>query len=299
MQFWKDWTWDQDFNKKTWLSFIGVTLSILLIVSYIVYIKCWDGISSLGDKGFREDLGFVALIYVAMTLTMLWLWGDMCNYFAYVRQRAGAEVGTVSRRLARVTPEILRRQIATHDPPGDTFTLVGIGFTFIGLIWATFSIDPDTIKALINGDKDADQFIRAAVMFGLSLCVGLIGSLYGVTLALLSRGLAAKLIDGIESAPVRLSRKDAQGLDRDLVELDDRSEELVGLANASVRQIDNARAALVTASKSDATPADVQSAIKDAKRDLTSAKATISDLNERAGRLREGVNRARDELQAL
>lgn len=269
------------------------------IVGYIVYIKCVGGISSLDDKDFKEDLFFVAIIYSLMTFAMYWLWGDMCNYFAYLRQRAGAEVGTVSRRLTKVTPEILRRQIATHDPPGDTFTMVGIGFTFVGLIWATFSIDPDTIKALINGTKNADQFIRTAVMFGLSLCVGLMGSLYGVALALLSRGLAAKLIDGLESAPARLSRRDAQGLDRDLVELDDRSEELVGLATASLRQIDNARAALMTASKADVTPTDVQSAIKDARRDLTSAKATINDLNERAGRLREGVSRARDELQAL
>ena len=149
--------------------------------------------------------GWASLLVMSGCFCVMWiLWRELREYLC--------EISELDSRSPPLDPRWQQRFLeleAIHEPPGDVFTLVGIGSTFIGLALGLVTLPSELISQVYGLSRGETVMLglrlaSAAIVFGSSLAIGLIGSLMGIMLSYCARAHAASF-SAIVSSPSEMS----------------------------------------------------------------------------------------------
>lgn len=150
-----------------------------------------------------------------------WTWWRLVEYIVATRfESDGRRVGRPN-TLTQVQFDSMQ---SLFEPAGDIFTIIGIGFTFLGLSLGLLSLPSDILSTMsdaaqlvssgsttASGSNDAinavgpkEQISGATAMFGTSLSLGLLASLFGVLLSIAARKMQGCHSGAVQS-PIMLS----------------------------------------------------------------------------------------------
>jgi hypothetical protein len=192
----------------------------------------------------------------------------------------------------------IRPLAALNEPPGDIFTLVGVGSTFLGLTLSLVSLPSDIIWQLFHIQRTPDDYgeglAAGALIFGSSLALGLLASLLGVIYSVAAKCLCAQYCREVKS-PADLSSEFSL-LGQELTNVVGHLRKIEELLPAALIAPDSGGAKDLL----DALNAAIHPLLDDMRGEIVKLRLTFDEVNDRlSGSLDESAKRDQDTGQIM